>query len=78
MLTAWILLLAFLLLVAANALFVAVEFSFLTVDREAVRSAAASGDKSSTSTPPAPATIGQATAQTRSAMPSLASALPWI
>ena len=45
LLTAWILLLAFLLLVAANALFVAVEFSFLTVDREAVRSAAADGDR---------------------------------
>lgn len=48
LLTAWILLLAFLLLVSANALFVAVEFSFLTVDREAVRSAAEKGDRIAT------------------------------
>ena len=45
MLTAWLLLLVFLLLVLANALFVAVEFSFLTVDRQAVQRAEAEGDK---------------------------------
>lgn len=45
MLTAWFLLLVFLLLVLANALFVAVEFSFLTVDRQAVQRAEAEGDK---------------------------------
>ena len=45
MLTAWLLLLVFLLLVLANALFVAVEFSFLTVDRQAVQRAEADGDK---------------------------------
>ena len=45
MLTAWFVLLAFLLLVAANALFVAVEFSFLTVDRQAIQRAEAEGDK---------------------------------
>ena len=45
MLTAWLLLLAFLFLVLANALFVAVEFAFLTVDRQAVQRAEQAGDK---------------------------------
>ena len=45
MLTAWLLLLVFLFLVLANALFVAVEFAFLTVDRQAVQRAHQSGDK---------------------------------
>ncbi|MDA4829255.1 hemolysin family protein [Kocuria rhizophila] len=45
MLTAWLLLLAFLFLVLANALFVAVEFAFLTVDRQAVQRAEKAGDK---------------------------------
>ena len=45
MLTAWLLLLVFIFLVLANALFVAVEFAFLTVDRQAVQRAQQSGDK---------------------------------
>ena len=45
MLTAWLLFLVFLLLILANALFVAVEFSFLTIDRQAVQRAEAEGDK---------------------------------
>lgn len=45
MFTAWLLLLAFVALVAINALFVAVEFSFLTVDRAQVARGAAAGDR---------------------------------
>ncbi|MDO4918973.1 hemolysin family protein [Kocuria sp.] len=44
MLTAWLVVLAFVFLVLANALFVAVEFAFLTVDRQAVQRAEAAGD----------------------------------
>ncbi|WP_084127011.1 hemolysin family protein [Demequina sp. NBRC 110054] len=42
---AWLLLLLALLLIAANALFVAAEFAFITVDRPTVDKAAESGDK---------------------------------
>ena len=45
MLTAWLLLLVFAFLVLGNGLFVAVEFSFLTVDRQAVQRAEQAGDK---------------------------------
>jgi CBS domain containing-hemolysin-like protein len=45
MLEAWILLAVALLLVAGNALFVAVEFAFLTVNRNEVRAAGESGDR---------------------------------
>ncbi|WP_395695464.1 hemolysin family protein [Nocardioides sp.] len=44
--TAWLLLLAALLLIAACGVFVAAEFSFVTVDRSQVEQAAASGDSS--------------------------------
>src|SRR3954470_2121486 len=42
--TAWLLLLAALLLIAACGVFVAAEFSFVTVDRSQVERAAAAGD----------------------------------
>ncbi|WP_028638213.1 hemolysin family protein [Nocardioides sp. URHA0032] len=42
--TAWLLLLAALLLIAACGVFVAAEFSFVTVDRSSVAQAAAAGD----------------------------------
>jgi CBS domain containing-hemolysin-like protein len=42
---AWLLVLFALLLIAANALFVAAEFAFVTVDRPAVDKAAKAGDK---------------------------------
>ncbi len=42
---AWLLLLLALLLIAANALFVAAEFAFVTVDRPSVEKAAKAGDK---------------------------------
>ena len=45
MLTAWILLAVIIVLIVANALFVAVEFSFLTVNRNQVRSAERAGDR---------------------------------
>jgi CBS domain containing-hemolysin-like protein len=43
--TEWLLLLAAVLLVAANALFVAAEFSFITVDRATVERRAEAGDR---------------------------------
>ncbi|GAA2152508.1 CNNM domain-containing protein [Kitasatospora kazusensis] len=45
MITAWLLLLAALLLILANGLFVAAEFALITVDRGTVRRAAAAGDR---------------------------------
>ncbi|MGF1429337.1 hemolysin family protein [Kitasatospora sp. LaBMicrA B282] len=45
MTTAWLLLAAAFLLILANGLFVAAEFSFVTVDRGAVERAAQSGDR---------------------------------
>ncbi|MCC9305941.1 hemolysin family protein [Kitasatospora sp. RB6PN24] len=45
MITAWLLLAAALLLIIANGLFVAAEFSFVTVDRGAVDRAARAGDR---------------------------------
>lgn len=42
--TAWLLLLLVIVLIAVNAFFVMVEFSLVTVDRSAVRRAAATGD----------------------------------
>ncbi|MDH6114454.1 CBS domain containing-hemolysin-like protein [Kitasatospora sp. MAP12-15] len=45
MITAWLLLSAAFLLILANGLFVAAEFSFITVDRGAVERAAATGDR---------------------------------
>ncbi len=45
MLTAWLLTLLALALIALNALFVAAEFAFVTVDRPAIARAAESGDK---------------------------------
>ena len=42
--TAWLLLAAALLLIAACGVFVAAEFSFVTVDRSRVEQAAADGD----------------------------------
>src|SRR6478735_5295171 len=42
--TAWLLLVAALLLIAACGVFVAAEFSFVTVDRSRVEQAAAEGD----------------------------------
>ncbi len=45
MTAAWLLLLLTLLLIAANALFVAAEFAFVTVDRPSVEKASQSGDK---------------------------------
>ncbi|SDB81243.1 Hemolysin, contains CBS domains [Raineyella antarctica] len=44
MLTAWILLAVLLVLIVANALFVGVEFAFLTVNRHQVRAAEEAGD----------------------------------
>lgn len=49
MITAWLLLFAAVLLILANGLFVAAEFSFVTVDRGAVRRAAATGDRKAAS-----------------------------
>ncbi|MGJ3509038.1 hemolysin family protein [Enemella sp. A6] len=43
--TEWLLIGCVVLLIAANALFVAAEFSFITVDRPTVRKAAESGDR---------------------------------
>lgn len=45
MLTAWILLAVIIILIVANALFVGVEFSFLTVNRHQVRAAEKTGDR---------------------------------
>ncbi|MDH6131317.1 CBS domain containing-hemolysin-like protein [Kitasatospora sp. MAA4] len=45
MITAWLMLLAAVLLILANGLFVAAEFSLITVDRGAVERAAAGGDR---------------------------------
>ncbi|MER5863090.1 hemolysin family protein [Kitasatospora sp. NPDC002040] len=45
MITAWLLLLAAVLLILANGLFVAAEFALVTVDRGAVERAAATGDR---------------------------------
>ncbi len=45
MITAWLLLFAAFLLILANGLFVAAEFSFITVDRGSVDRAAESGDR---------------------------------
>lgn len=45
MIEAWLLLLLVIVLIGLNALFVAAEFAFVTVDRPAVDKAAASGDK---------------------------------
>ncbi|MEE4024138.1 hemolysin family protein [Gordonia sp. PKS22-38] len=45
MLTEWLLLLVAVLLIGANALFVAAEFSFVAVDRPAVHEAARGGDR---------------------------------
>ncbi|WP_441247528.1 hemolysin family protein [Kitasatospora sp. McL0602] len=49
MTTAWLLLLAALLLILANGLFVAAEFALVTVERGAVRRAAAAGDRKAAS-----------------------------
>ncbi|MXP20353.1 DUF21 domain-containing protein [Gordonia sp. HNM0687] len=45
MVTEWLLLLVVVVLISANALFVAAEFSFVAVDRPAVHEAARSGDR---------------------------------
>lgn len=45
MTTAWILLAVVVILIVANALFVAVEFAFLTVNRHQVRAAEEAGDR---------------------------------
>ncbi|MER5638779.1 hemolysin family protein [Kitasatospora sp. NPDC002227] len=49
MTTAWLLLLAAVLLILANGLFVAAEFALVTVDRGSVERAAASGDRKAAS-----------------------------